>query len=65
MIYSLTADDIPLLSQWIKKFLFLRTGIFWPYFPILNHSSLICKFYGLNLKDIYYLITINHIRIEF
>ena len=29
MICSLTVDDIPSLSAWIKKFLFRRTGIFW------------------------------------
>ena len=36
-------DDIPLLSQWIKKFLFLRTGIFWRRHPDLNRGSGFCR----------------------
>ena len=28
MIYTLTGDDIPMLSHWIKKSLFKRTRIF-------------------------------------
>ena len=31
-------DDIPLLSQWIKKFQVRRLGIFWQYHPNLNHG---------------------------
>ena len=29
MIYTLKRDDIPLLSQWIKKLSFKRTRVFW------------------------------------
>jgi len=29
MIYTLKRDDMPLLSQWIKKFQVRRLGIFW------------------------------------
>ena len=53
-LYSLThrnARTIKLVSLRVRH---IRLGFFWPYYPILNHSSLICKFYGLNLKDIYY-----------
>ena len=43
MIYTLTRDDIPSLSAWIKKFQVRRLGIFWPaqrdFVPVLPHLS--------------------------
>ena len=35
----LRRDDIPSLSAWIKKFLFLRTGIFWDRHSKWNRSK--------------------------
>ena len=34
------ADDMPSLSAWIKKFQVRRLGIFWRYYPNLNHRIL-------------------------
>jgi hypothetical protein len=54
MIYTLTRDDIPLLSQWIKKSSFRRTRIFCHSYPKKNWvktEDLIPTFFYLIFKN--------------
>ena len=47
MIYSLTADDMPLLSQWIKKELSFRLVLFWWERVDSNHRRRCQQIYSL------------------
>ena len=40
MIYTLTRDDMPSLSAWIKKLSFKRTRVFW--LPLLGSNQRPC-----------------------
>ena len=42
-------DDMPLLSQWIKKLSFRRTRVFWRYRPDLNWGMRVLQTLALPL----------------